>query len=144
MAAHDEAKRITGLEQFAIDVDGRHVIFGFSVENNPRVLLQCSYETLGQIVNYLQHAASEAQQRRLRVDPLAEGAEGRETRSNLVVQMQFVADAQGRSAIVQCTTQTGITTDLQLSPEMIEGLLQKLPQLLQILKERQEAHRRQH
>src|SRR5262245_24716242 len=123
MAAHDEAKRITGLEGFAIDLDGRHIIFGFSVENSPRVMLQCSYETLGQIVNYLQHAASEAQQRRLRIDPLAEGAEGRETRSNLVAQMHFEADALGRSAIVQCTTQMGITTDLRLTPSMIEGLL---------------------
>jgi hypothetical protein len=107
-------------------------------------MLQCSYQTLGQAINYLQDIASKAQQLRIKTDPLAEGAEGQETKSNLVVQMQFEADAAGREATLRCTTQIGVANNLQLSPEMIERLLGALPELLRILRERQEAHGKQH
>ena len=122
-------KKIAGFEPFGLTVDGKTVEFGFATEDASKITLQCDHELLGQAIIYLQTIAKEALTRRLAVDPLAEDAEGRESESNLVHRIDFVADAAGRSATVLCTRQTGITSDLQLSPEMIEKLLGALPEV---------------
>ncbi len=136
-------KEVEGLENYGVDENGDYVFFGFKTNSGP-VHLSTNHLALGQAIMYLQTVAKEALQRRIKVSPTAGELEVRETQANFVKQLDFEVDATGQSAALLYTTQDGIRSELQIPFDLIEGLHTHLPGLITEMKNRQQAHKRQH
>src|SRR5436190_3855414 len=97
---------------YGFDGAGENAFFGFQANGSERYF-SVNHETLGSVVRYLQHIASETQHQRLS-DPKGAALEVRETQANPVLGAQIEVDVEGASAVLACTTQSGIGQELQL------------------------------
>jgi len=137
------ASDVAGTTPFGVDDTGHHVFFGFKTAAGP-VDFIANYKVLGLLINYLQAIATEAQQTRLALDPNASDLEAREAKSNPVAQAALEPDIGGTSAALVCTTEEGTRVELQLDFDLLQGLLERLPKMLEEMRRRQAAHRGGH
>jgi hypothetical protein len=121
--AHD----LTGFESYGVDQKGFYVFFGFQLKDTAPAVLHCNYKQLGQCIIYLQEIAKEAFQRR---DPASAQQGVPETTSNFVRHLDFDVDATGDSALLLCTTQDGLRTELQIPYDILQSMKTHLPVVL--------------
>jgi hypothetical protein len=138
------AKNLAGFEPYGVDANGQYVFFGFKAENSEPVNIQCNHRMLGETIRYLQSLATEARSRRTAIDPSALDLDVRESQTNPVQQINFETDIMGQSIAIRCTTQDGVTSELQMPVDMIEQMHAKLPELLAVAQDRRRAHKKQH
>jgi hypothetical protein len=138
-----KAKKVIGTTNFGVDGNGNYVFFGFKTSAKAADFI-ANYKVLGLLINYLQSMASEAQQRRLKLDPNAPDFEARETRSNPVLQAVLEPDLSGNSAALVCTTQDGTRIDAQLNLDMLRSLHQHLPGTIAEMERRRAAQQKSH
>ena len=138
-----QVKEIIGLSSYGVDTNGNHVFFGFKALQ-ARLSFTTNYKALRQLINYLQMMGNEAQQRRLKLDATASDLEARKRRSNPVVQAALEPDIAGTSAALVCTTLDGTRVEAQLNFDMIQSLLQHLPETIAEMERRQAAHQKSH
>ena len=141
-ALPNDAKNIIDLQPFRVDTNGDHVCFGFTLENSSRIMLHCDHYRLGSTIKYLQGVATEARERRIKVNPNCADFEIHERHGNPVTRLDFDIELNGQSTALMCTTAAGTSADLQLSYELLENIHRHLPTLLAEMRRRQSAHRR--
>jgi len=138
------SKNIEGCTSYGVDNNGNYVFFGFRCENASDANFTTNHHGLGNVINYLQAIAREAQQRRLKVDPTAVHTEVREKQSNPVRQFDIDPDVTGQFALWQCTMQDGTRLEVQIPLDLMEGIVAHLPSTIDEMKKRQAEHKRQH
>jgi hypothetical protein len=136
-----DASHITSTNLYGVDSMGKNIFFGFSTADGPSDFLT-THENLGAIIHYLQKIANEAQQQRTRTSPETADLEVRESTSNPVLSLAVDSDVTGSSAELVCTRRDGTQIEAQLGADLLEGLLQKLPQVIEKMKQRRAAHQR--
>ena len=124
-----DAKTISGLEEYGIDRNGLWVFFGFKIKDDKAVTLHCNYKGLNECIMYLKTIAKEAESRRIKVD-LAAQLDVEETQPNFVRQLDFDADVTGNSASLSFTTQDGNRKELQIPYDILRNMRDYLPGLL--------------
>jgi hypothetical protein len=129
---------------YGVDGNGLYVFFGFEFADKTQVHVEANHLSLGNVVNYLEAIAKEAQRRRLQVDPNTGDLEARGTPYSPVRKMDFEVDLTGDSTALLCTTHSGIRHELQLDLTLLEGLHQQLPSLMEEMKRRKAEHQKQH
>jgi hypothetical protein len=137
------AKFIEGCTDYGIDGPGNYAFFGFRVDSGPDVHFTADHYGLGNVINYLQTIAQEAQQRRLQLDPNAADLETPGKSSNPVLQIDIDLDVMGQSALWQCTMQDGTRLEAQMPLDLMENIAAALPSRIVEMKRRQAEHKRQ-
>ena len=137
-------KRISGFTDSGIDENGEWVFFGFNLENETPKTFEAHYQVLGAAINYLRQIATMAQQRRLNLDPTVADREVRETEPNFVTQLDLYPALGGTGVALECTTQDGTGVQAQLPLDLLEQMLQRLPDLIAEMKRRQDDRGRTH
>ena len=135
---------IEGSRNYGVDDNGNYVFFGFKLNGGSTADFTTDHHGLGNVINYLQTIAREAQQRRMKVDPSAEHMEVRGKPSNPVRQLDVDPDITGQFALWQCTMLDGTRLEAQMPLDLMEALIAKLPSRIDDMKRRQRAYEQRH
>jgi hypothetical protein len=117
-----------------VNKTGDSVDIGLVLANGVEQRLTMSAALLGVLVNTLQLGAREALQRRVAKDPANAYRDPRTRRANPVRQIDMELDAAGRAALWRFTEHDGTSHEAQISLELLEGLVEKLPNTIEGLK----------
>jgi hypothetical protein len=137
----DDAQDYVGFSIYGVDDTGTHVFFGFSLKDEKRAIYVANYNKLGATINYLQRIANEAHQKRTSLDRTAAEMEVRQSPSNPAMQATLEPDVAGKTAAFRCTKQDGTEIEAQLSLDMVQTLLDRLPETIAEMQRRRAASR---
>lgn len=137
------AQEISGFNNFGIDEGGNYVFFGLETPVGT-TNFTTNYQALGQLIQYLQTIAAEAQQRRLSIDPNKTDLEVRKSQANPVARADLTPDIIGATASLLCTRQDGTQVEAQLNFDTLQGFLKHLPSTIAEMEKRQAALRHGH
>jgi hypothetical protein len=138
------AKSLDRCLSYGVDANGLYIFFGLRFDDGSEQNITANHLGLGNLINYLTAIATEAQHRRVQVDPTTAHTEVRETQANPVRQIHFEVDSTGDTALAVCTTQSGLPCEVQIPLDILEGALRNLPGLIAEMNVRKAAHRQQH
>ncbi|MBT9445596.1 MAG: hypothetical protein IV086_07865 [Hyphomonadaceae bacterium] len=132
---HNATLDIVGVSSgMRVDESGGRIEFAVATAAGDELKLTTSSQVLGVLINTLQLAARTAHQRRVAADPALAFADPRVRRANPVRQIEMEMDAAGRAALWRFTGQDGAAHEAQISLELLEGLVEKLPRTIAELK----------
>ena len=137
-------RNLSGFNNFGIDEGGNYVFFGLETPVGT-TNFTTNYQALGQLIQYLQRIATEAQQRRLSIDPNKTDLEVRKSQSNPVARADLTPDIIGATASLLCTRQDNYPeVEAQLNFDTLQGFLKHLPSTIAEMEKRQAALRHGH
>ncbi|KAF0181826.1 MAG: hypothetical protein FD124_1620 [Alphaproteobacteria bacterium] len=117
-----------------VDHAGARITFAVTTAAGGVRSFSASSQVLGVLINTLQLAARTAHQRRVAADPSRAFRDPRVRRADPVRQIEMEMDAAGRAALWRFTGHDGASHEAQISLELLEGLVEKLPRTIAELK----------
>jgi hypothetical protein len=125
---------------YGVDEKGLRVFFGLRMEDGDTKHFALNHAGLGNLINYLQVIAQQAQLRRMKTNPVITREGVRKSSSNPVRQLYLASDITGHWAALVCTMEDGTPVEAQFSFDLLNRLHNLLPGILVDMKNRRGAY----
>jgi hypothetical protein len=139
-------KDVFAVGNFGVDPKGESCFFTLqlSEDENDKLHLGFSADGLRIAIDYLQHIAHLAQQRRIASSPVEAGLAQNKKRHSVVHAIEFGIDPAGESLLFQCTQSDGTPLNIEMPYLVAKGLSLELPNAVAVVEQNRQHARAKH
>jgi hypothetical protein len=135
-------RSLTGFGEYGVDDKGEKVFFTL-VTSKWRATFLANHKGLADTIHYLQQIAQRAEERRIATLPKEDHVQVLPTHSKVVRKGSLMPDVTGQLARLEATTPSGLPVEFQLEFGALVSLQERLPDLIQKMRQLQDQHKQQ-
>ena len=136
-------KYLTGFGEYGVDGKGEKVFFSLEISGRSRATFLTDHKRLADTIHYLQRIARRAEERRIAKSMKDDHVQVLRTHSKVIRNGSLMPDVTGQLARLEATTPSGVPVEFQLEFGALVSLQERLPDLLQKMRQVQIEHKRQ-